>query len=107
MNEKDYEFFFSFFNENHRPPLLFVLWRLFNVSTDNKAQMFALYYGLNGNGRLSVDEIAVKFGLSRERVRQIVFKREFLSNVCFSNIISLSEWLYCFPSINGFLSVSQ
>lgn len=41
------------------------------VLSEREAEVVAAYYGINGFAAMSVDEIAQKFNLSRERVRQI------------------------------------
>jgi len=41
------------------------------VLSEREAEVVAAYYGINGFPIMSVDEIAQKFNLSRERVRQI------------------------------------
>ncbi len=41
------------------------------ILTEREAEVVAAYYGINGFPIMSVDEIAQKFNLSRERVRQI------------------------------------
>ena len=39
--------------------------------SEREAEVVAAYFGINGFTAMSVDEIAQKFSLSRERVRQI------------------------------------
>ena len=41
------------------------------VLSEREAEVVAAYFGINGFTAMSVDEIAQKFSLSRERVRQI------------------------------------
>ncbi len=41
------------------------------ILTEREAQVIAAYFGINGLPSMNIDEIANKFGLSRERVRQI------------------------------------
>ncbi|HRF76985.1 MAG TPA: sigma-70 family RNA polymerase sigma factor [Chitinophagales bacterium] len=41
------------------------------VLSEREAEVVAAYFGINGFAAMSVDEIAQKFNLSRERVRQI------------------------------------
>lgn len=41
------------------------------VLSEREAEVVAAYFGINGFSAMSVDEIAQKFNLSRERVRQI------------------------------------
>jgi RNA polymerase primary sigma factor len=45
--------------------------RVLSYLNDREADILRLYFGLNGYLPLSLDEIAEKFGLTRERVRQI------------------------------------
>lgn len=45
--------------------------RAITTLTQREADVLMLYYGLNGTHSLSLDEIADKFNLTRERVRQI------------------------------------
>lgn len=41
------------------------------ILSEREAEVVAAYYGLNGFTVMNIDEIATRFGLSRERVRQI------------------------------------
>lgn len=45
--------------------------RALTTLTDKESEIIQLYYGLNGNPPLTLDEIGEKINLSRERVRQI------------------------------------
>jgi len=45
--------------------------RAISTLTAREADVLRLYYGLNSNIPLSLEEIAMKYGLTRERVRQI------------------------------------
>ncbi len=45
--------------------------RTLKVLTEREAEIVRLYFGLNGRTQLSLDEIGLKFDLTRERVRQI------------------------------------
>ncbi len=45
--------------------------RALNTLTPREADVIRLYYGLNGNHPLTLEEIGETFGLTRERVRQI------------------------------------
>ena len=45
--------------------------RILRHLNEREAEILRLYYGLNGNLPNSLDEIAEKFDLTRERVRQI------------------------------------
>ena len=45
--------------------------RSLNTLTDYERDIIKMYYGINMPHALSLDEIAMKFGLTRERVRQI------------------------------------
>lgn len=45
--------------------------RALSTLTPREADVVALYFGLNGENALTLEEIGEKFGLTRERVRQI------------------------------------
>jgi RNA polymerase primary sigma factor len=45
--------------------------RALSTLTQREAEVIACYYGLNGTKALTLEEIGEKFGLTRERVRQI------------------------------------
>jgi RNA polymerase primary sigma factor len=45
--------------------------RALSTLTDREAQVIGLYFGLNGNNALTLEEIGEMFNLTRERVRQI------------------------------------
>jgi RNA polymerase primary sigma factor len=45
--------------------------RALTTLTDKESEIIQLYYGLNGNPPLTLDEIGEKINLTRERVRQI------------------------------------
>ncbi|MDA8877005.1 RNA polymerase subunit sigma, partial [bacterium] len=39
--------------------------------TEREAEVLKLFYGIDGNREISLEEIGTKFDLTRERVRQI------------------------------------
>ena len=45
--------------------------RAISTLSKRESDVLRLYFGLNGNYPLTLDEIGEKFGLTRERVRQI------------------------------------
>jgi RNA polymerase primary sigma factor len=45
--------------------------RALSTLTDREAEVIKLYFGLNGEHSLTLEEIGEKFNLTRERVRQI------------------------------------
>jgi RNA polymerase primary sigma factor len=45
--------------------------RVLSILSKRDADIVAFYYGLTGNKSLNLEEIGIKFGLTRERVRQI------------------------------------
>ena len=45
--------------------------RALGTLTQREADVIALYFGLNGEQALTLEEIGEKFSLTRERVRQI------------------------------------
>ncbi|RKZ27419.1 RNA polymerase subunit sigma [bacterium] len=45
--------------------------RVLATLTEREAEVISLYFGINRNKALTLEEIGVKFGLTRERVRQI------------------------------------
>lgn len=45
--------------------------RALSTLTQREADVIALYFGLNGEQALTLEEIGEKFNLTRERVRQI------------------------------------
>ena len=45
--------------------------RALSTLTQREADVIALYFGLNGEHVMTLEEIGEKFGLTRERVRQI------------------------------------
>ncbi len=45
--------------------------RALNTLTQRESDVIALYFGLNGSHSLTLEEIGIKFSLTRERVRQI------------------------------------
>lgn len=48
--------------------------KLLNTLTEREAEIIRLYYGINREGPLTLDEIGERFGLTRERIRQIKIK---------------------------------
>lgn len=48
--------------------------KLLDTLTEREAEIIRLYYGLNGEEPLTLDEIGERFGLTRERIRQIKIK---------------------------------
>ncbi len=45
--------------------------RAISKLTSREAEVITLYYGLNGEGALTLEELGERFNLTRERVRQI------------------------------------
>ena len=57
----------SLLNESLKEEILGAM----KILTEREAEVIAAYFGINGAAALSTEEIANKFKLSRERVRQI------------------------------------
>lgn len=55
-------------------PVLFLLQELFNDSQDQSLNIIADYYGIGNHTSLSVYELADKYDLTLERIRQILFR---------------------------------
>ena len=45
--------------------------RALSTLTQRESDVLSFYYGLNGENKMTLEEIGGKFGLTRERVRQI------------------------------------
>lgn len=65
--------FVDAFNEKYGHfPMFFIAKHFFESSDDQKTQMYRDYYGIGGDQRKSLDELAAESHLSRERVRQLM-----------------------------------
>ncbi|SKC83584.1 sigma-70 family RNA polymerase sigma factor [Ohtaekwangia koreensis] len=69
----------TLFDESHDTPdsklignsLCMDIQRSLSILTEREANVISLYYGLNGQSAMTLDEIGFKYSLTRERVRQI------------------------------------
>lgn len=65
--------FVDAFNEKYgHYPMFFIAKHFFESSDDQKTQMYRDYYGIGGDQRKSLDELAAESHLTRERVRQLM-----------------------------------
>lgn len=65
--------FVDAFNEKYgHCPMFFIAKHFFESSDDQKTQMYRDYYGIGGDQRKSLDELAAESHLTRERVRQLM-----------------------------------
>jgi len=105
LNNDEVEFVKAFKQYYDYFPMFFVINAFFKSSTNVKAQIYASFYDISDKGSSSIDDLAAKYSLSRERVRQIVYNKEFKRDKKFSLILDSKYWnnysLHCHTFISS------
>ena len=65
----------NFYQQNGYFPYVDLIYYYLNSITDNHSQIRKLYFGFTDLKEYTMDELGQKFGLSRERVRQLLEKK--------------------------------
>lgn len=89
--ENDIVFIDYFYSCYKHFPMFYIFNKYFKSSNNKQACIFASYYGLCENALFNLKKIADYYGCSRERVRQIVYKRSFADKT-YKKIINPSLW---------------
>jgi len=92
LNERDLKFISRFEYVHHHLPMFYILSRYFESTTNRKAQIFASYFGLAKDSVFSLDSLAGRYNLSRERVRQILEKRDLGTDDNFKKLVEQKLW---------------
>lgn len=92
LNDKDILFINRFDYEHHHLPMFYILSRYFKNTKDRKAQIFASYCGIVKDSAFSLDSLSEKYNLSRERIRQILDKRDFNADDNYIKLIEPQYW---------------
>lgn len=74
LNLEEIKFVTQYYNDNNIEPFLYILYKYIIHSNDRDNIIYCHYYGLYGNAPMSTLDIAYKYNLTRERVRQIIHK---------------------------------
>lgn len=92
LNDKDIIFIDRFDYVHHHLPMFYILSRYFNNTKDRKAQIFASYCGIVKESAFSLDSLSEEYNLSRERIRQILDKRDFSADENYVKLIESKHW---------------
>lgn len=94
LSEKDMKFVSRFEYVHQHLPMFYILSRYFEKTTNRKAQLFASYCGLAIDSVFSLDALSEKYNLTRERVRQIIEKRDLSTDDNFRKLIEQKHWQF-------------
>lgn len=72
LTSLDHKFVLDFAKEHSHAPLFFLLFQYLRISENKSNKIYCLYHGIIDGKRHTLNEIADKFGLTRERCRQIL-----------------------------------
>lgn len=114
LTDSDIDYISQFNDYVGHLPMLLIICKYFE-SVDNKtARIYSDYYGLSGQIPMTLDEIAEKYTMTRERIRQILVAKEFVEETAFDGFRYRKNWEgYAFWSLrkidednSGFKSLS-
>lgn len=74
LNLEEVKFVTQYYNDNNIEPFLYILYKYIIHSNDRDNIIYCHYCGFYGNTPMSTLDIAYKYNLTRERVRQIIHK---------------------------------
>lgn len=72
--DEAFDFVLEYFKEHNYFPLFYILCEYLKNSDKRECQIFNMRFGINKCMPMTIEEIATKFGLTYERVRQILTK---------------------------------
>lgn len=115
LSEKDIRFVSQYEYIHQHLPMFYILSRYFEKTSNRKAQIFASYYGLVKDSVFSLDALAKRYNLSRERIKQILEKRDFGADDNYRKLIKQKLWLsynldfvnYLSSSNSNYYSISE
>ena len=98
---KDFKQYYDYF------PMFFILNAFFRSAKSVKAQIYASFYGITNTGSYSLDDLAAKYHFTRERVRQIVYNKEFKRDKKISLILDSKYWEKYNLQFQGFITTDD
>ena len=102
LNARDMKFVRSFENGHQHFPMFYILFRYFENTSNRSAEIFASYCGLAGNIVFSMESLAERFNLTRERVRQII--KQGVNDADFEQLLDQKLWQSYNLDFDSFLS---
>ena len=107
LSESDIVFVSRFDLKYRHLPMFYILLRYFENTSNRKAQIFASFCGLTNNPVFSLEGLSEKYNLTRERVRQIIEKRDFSSDSNYRVLINQELWHSYDIEFTNYLSISN
>lgn len=98
---KDFKQYYNYF------PMFFIVNAFFRSAKSVKAQIYASFYGITNTGSSSLDDLAAKYHFTRERVRQIVYNKEFKRDKIISLILDSKYWEKYNLQFQGFITTDD
>lgn len=114
LADADIDYIGQFNNYVGHLPMLLIICKYFECAENKSARVYCDYYGLDGRLPMTLDEIAEKYAMTRERVRQILESKDFVDEISFEGLSYKRNWEgYAFLSLHkidednsGFQSLS-
>ena len=98
---KDFKQYYDYY------PMFFIVNAFFRSTQSVKAQIYASFYGISDTRSYSLDDLAARYRFTRERVRQIVYNKEFKRDKKFALILESKYWGKYNLQFQGFITTDN